>query len=317
VIVLVGAGRSLNKQKRPSTEGHGFSQGLRMLQDRLYAPTNNELIYHYCSSDAFVKIVSSRTMWLSAYDSLNDTTERGWGYQMFKKATSQLSKEIDIRFIEAISTMVDKAYSMAMTMIGSYSLESDALSQWRAYADDGRGFAIGFSPNQMEVPAKPLRVLYEQDQQMYELLGNIRHSYRYEKSIGFQYNDELKSHFYNIGLDLCAYKHPSFREEKEIRYVHVSAQSPEGKPPSLVSLGARDQNGKLISGPIKVQFRATHNGNIVPYVVIDYTNRGTKSPIEEIILGPRNPNSVAKVEVFLNTIGVRGAKVRRSEGTYR
>jgi hypothetical protein len=174
-----------------------------MLLDRLYRPANNELIYHYCSSAAFVGIVNSRSMWLSAYDSLNDSTERGWGYQVFKKATSQLSKEIDHRFIEAISTMVDNAYSMAMTMIGRYSLDSDVLSQWRAYADDGRGFAIGFSPDQMEMPAKPLRVLYEQDQQMGELLGNIRHSYRHEKSIGFQYNDELKSHFYNIGLDLC------------------------------------------------------------------------------------------------------------------
>jgi hypothetical protein len=200
-------------------------------------------------------------------------------------------------------------------MIGRYSLDSDVLSQWRAYADDGRGFAIGFSPDQMEMPAKPLRVLYEQDQQMGELLGNIRHSYRHEKSIGFQYNDELKSHFYNIGLDLCAYKHPSFREEKEIRYVHFSAQSPQGRPLSLVSLSARDQDGKLISEPIKIQFRAS-NGNIVPYVAIDYTNRGAKSPIKEIVLGPRNPNSEAKVEVFLNTMGVRGVKVRRSEGTY-
>jgi hypothetical protein len=50
-----------------------------MLLDRLYRPANNELIYHYCSSAAFVGIVNSRTMWLSAYDSLNDSTERGWG----------------------------------------------------------------------------------------------------------------------------------------------------------------------------------------------------------------------------------------------
>jgi hypothetical protein len=250
-------------------------------------------------------------MWLSAYDSPNDSTERGWGYQIFKKVATQLRKEVDTTFIETITAMVDKAYSEAMVMIASYSLDADVLSQWRAYADDGRGFAIGFSPSQMEVPAKLLRVLYEQDLQISELLGNIRHSYRHEKSIGFQFNNEFKSHFVHIGLDLCAYKHPSFREEKEIRYAHISGSSSR-----LISLGARDRDSKLILEPIKAQFRVS-NGNIVPYVVIDYTNRGTKSPIKEIVLGPRNPNSESKVEVFLNTIGVRGVTVRRSEGTYR
>jgi Protein of unknown function (DUF2971) len=287
-----------------------------MLSDRFYRPANNELIYHYCSSAAFLEIVSSRTMWLSAYDSLNDSTERGWGYNIFRKSIAQVRGEIDKAFIEAITSIVDKAYSTAMVMIASYSLDSDVLSQWRAYADDGRGFAIGFSPNQMELPAKPLRVLYEQDQQIGELLGNIRHCNRHEKSIGFKYNDEFKSHFFQIGLDFCAYKHPSFREEKEIRYVHVSGQWEEGKSSKLVSMGARDHDGKLLSEPVKVRFRAG-NGNIIPYVAIDYTNRGTKLPVKEIVLGPRNPNSEKRVEVFLNTIGVSGVAVRRSEGTYK
>jgi hypothetical protein len=88
-------------------------------------------------------------------------------------------------------------------MISSYSLDPDVLSQWRAYADDGRGFAIGFSPKLMQMPAKKLRVLYDEDRQLYEMLGNLKHTYEYEKSIGFKYDDQFQSHWFNIA-STCA-----------------------------------------------------------------------------------------------------------------
>jgi hypothetical protein len=47
-----------------------------------------------------------------------------------------------------------------------------------------------------------------------ELLGNLRHIYEYEKSIGFKYDMQFQTHVFNIGLDLCAYKHSSFSAEK-------------------------------------------------------------------------------------------------------
>jgi len=33
---------------------------------------------------------------------------------------------------------------------------------------------------------------------------------------------------------------------------------------------------------------------VVPYVILDYSNRGAVSPIKEIILGPRNANAVPR-----------------------
>jgi hypothetical protein len=95
------------------------------------------------------------------------------------------------------------------------------LSQWRAYADDARGFSIGFLPKQMKMPAKKLRVLYDPDVQMQEITGNLRHVYTVEKSKGFTYDNEFGSHLYGVGLDLCAYKHPAFQEEREVRLVHA------------------------------------------------------------------------------------------------
>jgi hypothetical protein len=287
-----------------------------MILDRLYIPDPNELIYHYCRPEAFLEIMRTQTVWLSAYYVLNDSAERKWGYSIFLKAANQLQEQVGKQFTDKIKAMIQRAYSQTILMISSYSLDPDVLTQWRAYADDGRGFAIGFSPELIRIPAKPLRVLYDEELQIQELLGNLRHTYEYEKSIGFKYDEEFQSHWYNIGLDLCAYKNPAFREEKEIRFAHVSGLAPEGNSGRIVPAGARDQTGKRLSKPAKIHFRITA-GVVVPYVALDYSNKGTILPIKEVILGPRNENADSNIEIFLNTMGMKGIKVRRSNVPYR
>jgi hypothetical protein len=285
-----------------------------MILDRFYVPAENELIYHYCRPEAFLEIISSRTIWASAYFALNDSTERRWGHSMFVKAADALRAQAGEGFMNKMGTMVTAAHENSIVMIASYSLDADVLSQWRAYASDGQGFAIGFSATQIKMAAKPSRVLYDGDLQFKELLGNLTHVYQYEKSLGFKYDDQFVGHCYKIGLDLCAYKNPAFNEEKEIRYVHVTGLHPQFK--KIIAAGARGHDGKRIAPPSKVHFRIS-KGVVVPYVALDYTNRSTVSPIKEVILGPRNENSELNIEVFLNTLGIKDVKVRRSTVPYR
>ena len=35
--------------------------------------------------------------------------------------------------------------------VSCFSADGDVLSQWRAYADDGHGFAIGFAPAEFAI----------------------------------------------------------------------------------------------------------------------------------------------------------------------
>jgi hypothetical protein len=287
-----------------------------MILDRVYTPADGELIYHYCPPMAFLAIIKSRTVWSSAYYVLNDSTERMWGYSIFSKAADQLREECGKAFIDSVSEVINRAYSSSIVMISCYSLDPDVLSQWRAYAENGSGFAIGFSAKLMQMPAKKLRVLYDEERQLSEFLGNLGHTYKYEKLIGFRYDEKFQRHWYNVGLDLCAYKNPAFSEEKEIRFAHVSGLVPEGKSGKIVSAGARDQDGKTLSSPLEVHFR-TSNGVLVPYVALDYSNQGTMSPIKEVILGPRNENTESNIEIVLNTLGVKDVAVRRSRVPYR
>jgi hypothetical protein len=201
-------------------------------------------------------------------------------------------------------------------MISCYSLDADVLSQWRAYADDGRGFAIGLDPKVMQMPAKKLRVLYDEEEQIFELAGNLRHVFNYEQSIGFTYDENFRLHWAKFGMDLIAYKHRGFKEEKEIRLVHASGLVPENETFKIVALGARDEDGKRFIGPQEIRFRVS-NGIVIPYVALDYSDSGRRSPIKEVILGPRNDSAESNIQVFLNTIGVQGARVRRSTAPYR
>jgi hypothetical protein len=286
-----------------------------MILDRVYDPPENELIYHYCPPQAFLEIVRSRAIWHSAYYALNDLSERRWAYSIFEKAIHLIEEEVGKEFIEAIRAMVGMALKGSLMMISSYSLDPDVLSQWRAYADDGRGFAIGFRAKQMQMPAKALRVLYDEEAQLRELVGNFRHIHGYEKSIGFKYNDEFKSHLFHIGLDLCAYKHPTFREEREIRRAHVSGLVPKEKTVKIIPLGARDQEGKILSEPNNIHFRVKA-GVVIPYVALDYTNRRQMSPVSEIVLGPKNENAETNIEIFLGAVGMTNVRVRRSTVPY-
>jgi hypothetical protein len=285
-----------------------------MIWDRWYEPNGEELIYHYCGAEAFVEIIHHRSIWLSASYVMNDAMERSWGYAQFQKAAKILAPETGAEFISQIAAAVDAGDEYAILMLACFSLDADVLSQWRAYGDDGQGFAVGFSPKLIKGPVKQLRVLYDEDAQIRELIGNLRHVYQFEKSKGFKYDDQFRSHVFHLGLDLCAYKNVGFREEKEIRLAHTCGID-RGKK-TAVPHGARAMGGERLSDPLKIHFRNA-KGVVVPYVIVDYSDSGAVQPIKEVVLGPKNQNAELNIEFFLNTVGVSNVNVRRSMIPYR
>lgn len=286
-----------------------------MIKDRLFEPLNDEIIYHYCRPEAFLEIVRSGTIWHSAYTVLNDTTEREWGYKVFIEVTETLRDECGSDFIDRIQAIVKTSQTNSVAMISSYSLNGDVLSQWRAYADDGRGFAIGFSTRDIDMPAKPLKVLYDREAQLTELTANIRHVFQHERSIGFKFDDEFRAHWYTFGLDLCAYKNPAFAEEMEIRRVHISMTLDEVTR-GVIPIGAIDRQNVRRSPPVQVDFRVS-NGVLVPYVALDYTDDGKNEPLKEVVLGPKNANLESNVEILLSAMGLNRVAIRRSQAPYR
>ena len=102
-----------------------------------------ELMYHYCSTRAFCEIVNSKTIWLSDLRATNDRMEGRW-------ADSLLSLPDGVPCIEKVRPVFSLERHWAFrsaTYVACFSLGHDLLSQWRGYADDGKGVAVGFRPD--------------------------------------------------------------------------------------------------------------------------------------------------------------------------
>lgn len=105
-------------------------------------------LYHYCSSDTFANIIQSRKVRLSAMSLSNDSMEGQLVRRtLLEKAErdgldrSDISKiERDMRFFDEFTD------GLALCL----SREGDLLSQWRGYADDAKGVAIGFSKDYLK-----------------------------------------------------------------------------------------------------------------------------------------------------------------------
>src|SRR5687768_12796503 len=137
-----------------------------MLVSRVYKPADDAILYHYCDAAAFQAICTSRNMRFSDLFSLNDWLEIHWGYSIWEAAATQLLDKVGRPFLDEIDKIIHTSGMCGLPVASCYSLDGDVLSQWRAYADDGRGYAIGFKAKDLlKLPVRPLKVLYNRDEQ--------------------------------------------------------------------------------------------------------------------------------------------------------
>jgi len=101
------------------------------------------VIYHYCSLNNLLKIITSKELYLFNAISMNDSYETNWIIHLINEELSKRNNDFndeDIKYLDR-SFSSNRLYPY----ISCFSLDSDSLSQWRAYADDGKGVAIGFN----------------------------------------------------------------------------------------------------------------------------------------------------------------------------
>jgi len=90
--------------------------------------------FHYTNMAGLTAIINSQQIWLTSIFHLNDPSELGHGADI---ALAILNSEADR------GDHVVKAFC-AQTF---FSRRGDDLGQWRAYADNSRGVAIGLAPH--------------------------------------------------------------------------------------------------------------------------------------------------------------------------
>lgn len=282
--------------------------------------------YYYCSLNTFFNILKNKQIYLSDPLKMNDNSEIKWYLERLnsenncnnhnRKTIYDMMKDrsgIDFTIEELIDILKYKGQNSVY--ISCFSKEPDVLSQWRSYADDGKGVALGFNLDKFcrfsnifirEVIYTD-DVVYTDQENDVECVSDTIYTVITEKKIKSEH-EQLEVFLHELIPELVKYKNPAFSEEKEIRLIYCD----ELKFEEIINeYGLFQVEWK--SKKLNHEFRVISNNNITEFVKLDFASE----TIEDIYIGPKcllNENDVSKiVNRFL------GSKVDivKSKASYR
>lgn len=273
-----------------------------------------KILYHYCSIENFYNIIVNKTLWLTDSFSTNDYMENRWiNKKIDELLPNYINNENNQQFKDVF---VQYNINNYIPFISCFSEDGDLLSQWRSYANDGRGFSIGFNteyfgikhhlPSTMAVFNEHSIGLYEvyydnkiQENIINNLLNDVSVSKQMSQNQIIEIAAQLKRYSY-------IFKNPVFFEEREWRIIHTP-----------LILGSHKGDPTEIIGAISdCKFRVTPS-DIAPYFLLSFSEQKNISPIAEIILGPKNQMEMYKIRTFLSMNNLQDVSVTFSKASYR
>lgn len=275
------------------------------------------IIYHYCSPETFINIIQNKKLWLCATNNMNDYSECEWvrrvAVDIVKKPIQGNRREIYKDLINYFNTRLLHSYAIC------FSKNGDILSQWRAYAQDGYGVAIGFDEDKFSLKSDNINwsdstidyikikdVVYMLENELKETItdhinGICNGNFSDDRKTVKCFNEIM-----NLSMTI---KKSAFKEEDEKRIIYnplipggngfICEKSPE-RPPSGIEIS-------------EIKNRIS-NGYLTSYTELDVSKL---CAIEEIILGPKNKFSEFDIRFFLKKNNLEHVKVKTSEATYR
>lgn len=270
-----------------------------------------DVLYHYCPLDAFVGIIQSKQIWLTNIFCMNDAAEHYW-LRRVAQDILQRKPHADETLSKSFASKLFPKEEDTDLYCCCFSRADDSLSQWRAYADDGRGVAIGFfMPFLRDLYEKHrgLRLesvvydLHEQERLVGEIIGGLEDEGQAPpSSLPEELVRDLPAVVAKVQLWFSAArcKNPFFHEEQEFRLIYdpsVDLTSPK--------MGQR-------------QFRP-RGDMLVPYYALPLP--ADTHVFCRIVFGPKSAykhnEKVARALLSEGGFKLEGIDFCHSEGTYR
>lgn len=254
----------------------------------------NEVVYHYCSVDTFFNIIKNSSIWLSDIAKSNDYQECIRCREIVNKGLEEYLKD-NVKALQAWRTWYEQGvysnFSMK-TFCVCFSGSKDKLSQWRGYAQDGKGIAIGFDKEFLEELNQISefhiafgKVIYDNSEAYAQkiIAENIKKlEYKGVGHVALELSQNYRMQFPFV-------KNPGFKEENEWRAVVCSMIGHYNIPSS---------DNILFS---KIKYRAANN-KLIPYIEMNF-EKVKQSIIKEIFIGPK---SEVEVEDIVNLLSYYG-----------
>ncbi|WP_294992754.1 DUF2971 domain-containing protein [uncultured Stenotrophomonas sp.] len=274
-----------------------------------YSPqSNDELLYHYCSAETLLAVLSHGTLRLCDLATMNDSMELSWGAKLLGEI---LARDEILRLVRTEGTIDEflaSAGSKFKVLASCFSMRKDQLSQWRAYANNGAGFCIGFSAASIRaLRGTMMRVCYDVEAQRKMLESAFEQSLvSSAKPDGLDANS-VRWAIMDLLLDVAGMKNPAFSEESEVRLCNPIMVDDAAPMPKL------SYPSQLLEPPdLKFLMRGT---NPTPYSDLKLPDK--LEAIREVWIGPRAEASEMQMKVMLGTMGYTKTQVIKSAASYR
>lgn len=263
--------------------------------DLNYKHDSVETVYHYTDLNALISIIEKQTLWATNLYFLNDRNEFKHGISLIFEILEQVNNKNLEAYIREIQNEID-FIKRSDRYITCFSKNGDLLSQWRAYASDGKGVSIGFNGRNLasalngHVSTK--YILYDREKQRKAVSRII--------SRGIDFFAERKPHIDYSGYDyektvaksllsflesiIADYKDEGFAEEREYR---LEYWVPDFQKEKFRQKAKYRTNGKFIIPYIELETQYQYYLRCSQSEDFEMpTLTQTRLPIEEIIVGP-------------------------------
>lgn len=297
-------------------------------------------LFHYCNVTTFFNIIENKSIWLSDIEKSNDTLELSYMKKEYSNYASQAIFDFigyhitnNIPFDEDKLTALSNVFSEIHTLpiskawVFCLSEKGDLLSQWRGYADDGYGIAIGFDRKLFE---EIVYAFWESRKEEPHLLWLSKMNYSKEdmkkeietlinplefgKCITLEeFAEKITQPLSRVDAMAPFFKDSSFKEEKEWRL-------------AFTSIIGRECNYSKVNRELLV---ATLGGfsyfpidkNLVSHLELKF--KDLKKAINKIILGPKCKVTIKEMQYYLISKGLlrdmndKSIEIINSSSSYR
>lgn len=256
----------------------------------------DQILYHYCGLEASLSIIKNSTLWLSDIRKSNDYLECVYCRDKINEKIRGFLED-DKEDLEAWNFGYNINSDLSMDMISyvaCFSENKDQLSQWRGYADNGAGIAVGFSRESFAdlKEAAPShisfrKVIYDEKEQEKFIERIARESIKaMETKPVAQVAAELNQ---NYRLQFPVLKNASFEEEAEWRIIFNDSFSKR----------KRHVGKNILFSEIRYTVREKR---LVSYIEMDFSKL-KHNAIKEIWIGPKAEVEIQDIMHLLDVYG--------------
>lgn len=293
------------------------------------------LIYHYCSPYTFQQIIERKKLWLSSTSNMNDFSEEKWFLDIIYNVLERYENELERPWCDVVRKGLEDNFRPSY--ITCFSKSKDLLSQWRAYAENGLGVAIGFESDEFALTmTKPTEIDGKLGNRVVAQLALQDVIYMSEDKVidGFaafaiDWKREGKGIFHDVleGEALrnanaaqftmtceqwtVMHKNPAFSEENETRLIYRPTYA-NWVDPERPFMNLERKKEALLDAFDGLKYRIS-DGFLTSYFEYPFN----PVAIKKVVLGPRNKFAESDLKDFLLLNDMRHVEIERSSATYR